>query len=200
MARKWLDEKDPERSQGASGDPTEKANAIRQYKFALLYGDKKGPESISVEYRAISQQLLTGHFRHAGFLRVHYLPNGDYLLITHGAKTLHRGDIVVTGVLEKSGPVELVKRVIALPGDTIEIRRDTAYVNGKAEPDYGQIVMPQYSVSRGPYVVPTGYLYVMGDNRPVSEDSRYLGAVPLSGLKGQAVLVFAPVNRIRVVH
>ena len=128
------------------------------------------------------------------------LDNGDYLLITHGAKSLQRGDIIVTGVLEKAGPVELVKRVIALPGDTVEIRDDAAYVNGAAEPSRGQLVVPRFSVSRTPYVVPDGYIYVMGDNRPVSEDSRYLGPVPLSGLKGRAVLVFAPINRVRVVH
>jgi signal peptidase I len=128
------------------------------------------------------------------------LDNGDYLLITHGAKTLQRGDIIVTGVLEKSGPVELVKRVIALPGDTVEIKDDTAYVNGTVEPARGQVVLASYSVSRPPYVVPQGYIYVMGDNRPVSEDSRYLGPVPLSGLKGRAVAVFAPITRIKFVH
>ncbi|MDR3686856.1 MAG: signal peptidase I [Coriobacteriia bacterium] len=128
------------------------------------------------------------------------LHNGDYLLITHGANSLHQGDIVVTSVLEKTGPVELVKRVIALPGDTVEIKDDVAWVNGVAEPARGQFVSPQFSVSRGPYVVPSGYVYIMGDNRPISEDSRYLGPVPLSGLKGRAVLVFAPLNRIRLVN
>ena len=128
------------------------------------------------------------------------LNNGDYLLITHGANTLNRGDIVVTSVLEKTGPVELVKRVIALPGDTIEIKDDVAWVNGIAEPQRGQFVSTGFSVSRGAYVVPPGYVYVMGDNRPISEDSRYLGPVPLSGLKGRAVLVFAPVTRFKLVH
>ena len=128
------------------------------------------------------------------------LHNGDYLLITHGASSLHQGDIVVTSVLEKTGPVELVKRVIALPGDTIEIKDDVAWINGTAEPARGQFVSPQFSVSRGPYVVPSGYVYVMGDNRPISEDSRYLGPVPLSGLKGRAVLVFAPLNRFKLVN
>jgi signal peptidase I len=128
------------------------------------------------------------------------LNNGDYLLITHGASTLNRGDIVVTSVLEKTGPVELVKRVIALPGDTIEIKDDVAWVNGVAEPARGQFVSPAFSVSRGAYVVPSGYVYVMGDNRPVSEDSRYLGPVPLSGLKGRAVLVFAPMTRFKLVN
>jgi signal peptidase I len=124
------------------------------------------------------------------------LSNGDYLLITHGDSGLKRGDVVVTRVQEQSGAVELVKRVIALPGDTIEIRADVAYVNGKAEPQRGQVVIPQASVSRLPYVVPSGSVYVMGDNRAISEDSRYLGPVPMSGIKGRAIFVFAPITHI----
>jgi signal peptidase I len=127
------------------------------------------------------------------------LSNGDYLLITHGAQGLARGDIVVTRVNESSGPVELVKRVIALPGDTVEIREDVAIVNGTPEPSRGQFVLPQASVSRAPMVIPTGTVYVMGDNRPISEDSRYLGPVPISGIKGRAVFVFAPLTHIHPV-
>ncbi|HEY5540165.1 MAG TPA: signal peptidase I [Coriobacteriia bacterium] len=128
------------------------------------------------------------------------LDPGDYLLITHGARSLHRGDIVVTSVAEQTGQVELVKRVIALPGDTIEVKSDIAYVNGVVEPQRGQYVLPQMSVSRTSYVVPEGYVYVMGDNRPISEDSRYLGPVPESGIKGRAILVFAPIYRFKMVN
>jgi signal peptidase I len=127
------------------------------------------------------------------------LRNSDYLLVTHGDAALQRGDVIVTKVLENTGPVELIKRVIALPGDTVEIRGDVAYVNGQQEPARGQFVVPQYSDNVGPYVVPAGYIYVMGDNRPISEDSRYLGPLPMSGLKGKAVFVFAPINRVRVI-
>ena len=125
--------------------------------------------------------------------------NGDYLLVTHGDATPKRGDIVVTSVTENSTPVELVKRVVALPGDTVEIRQDVAYVNGVPEPARGQAIDPAYSVDRSPIVIPPGYIYVMGDNRPVSEDSRYLGPVPISGIKGRAAFVFAPINRIKPV-
>jgi signal peptidase I len=125
------------------------------------------------------------------------LRGGDYLLITHGPDPLSRGDIIVTSVLETAGPIELVKRVIALPGDTVEIRKDVAYVNGVEEPQRGQFVLPAYSVNVGPQVVPPGHVYVMGDNRPVSEDSRYIGFIAISGIKGRAVMIFAPINRIR---
>jgi signal peptidase I len=125
------------------------------------------------------------------------LSSGDYLLITHGAAGLKRGDIIVAKVVEREGTVELVKRVIALPGDTVEIKHDVAYVNGAREPDRGQFVLPRYSVSLGPYKVPSGTVYVLGDNRPISEDSRYIGPVPESGIKGRAIFVVAPLQRIK---
>jgi signal peptidase I len=125
--------------------------------------------------------------------------NGDYLLITHGVRALHRGDIVVTRVVEQNGPVELVKRVVALPGDTVEIRRDVAYVNGVAEPARGQFIVQQLGVSRAPMVVPPGSIYLLGDNRAVSEDSRYFGPAPVSGIKGVAVFVFAPIMHVHAI-
>lgn len=125
------------------------------------------------------------------------LLNGDYLLITHGDSSPHRGDIVVTQVDEGGVATELVKRVIALPGDTVEIRNDVAYVNGSPEPQRGQAIDPAFAVSRLPIKIQAGSAYVMGDNRPNSEDSRYIGPVPISGIKGRAVFIFAPLNRVR---
>ena len=125
------------------------------------------------------------------------LLDGDYLLVTRVTPSLQRGDVIVTQVQETKGQVELVKRVIGLPGDTVEIKSDVAYVNGVAEPSRGQFILGAYSLSRAPVIVPPGSLYVLGDNRPISEDSRYIGPVPIAGLKGHAVAVFAPLRRIR---
>ena len=125
------------------------------------------------------------------------LSSGDFLLVTHGATNLNRGDVVVARVDEGGVPVELVKRVIALPGDTIEIRGDVAYVNGTAEPARGQSVLARYAVSRPPQLVPAGLVYVLGDNRAISEDSRYIGPIAEAGIKGRAVVVLTPLTHIR---
>jgi signal peptidase I len=125
------------------------------------------------------------------------LHGGDRLLVTHGNPSPQRGDIVVTEVDEDGTPVQLVKRVIALPGDTVEVLSDIAYVNGNPEPARGQVVNRHFTVSRPRITVPSGYVYVMGDNRPGSEDSRYLGPVPISGIMGKAVFVFAPIYRLK---
>jgi signal peptidase I len=125
------------------------------------------------------------------------LRSGDYLLVTKGDSPPRRGDVVVTQVDENGVPIELVKRVIALPGDTVEIRSDVAFINGVAEPGRGQVVDGRFSVSRPRITVPADHVYVMGDNRPNSEDSRYFGPVLTSGIKGKAVFVFAPIYRVR---
>jgi signal peptidase I len=124
------------------------------------------------------------------------LHSGDYLLITRGYKALHRGDVIVTHVDEAGRSVELVKRIIAIPGDTVEIRNDVAIVNGLTEPLRGQYVDPRFAVSRPEFVIPPDLVYVLGDNRPGSEDSRFLGPVPISGIVGRAVMVYAPLPRL----
>ena len=128
------------------------------------------------------------------------LHSGDMVLVTKDYPRPQRGDIVFTQVTEQGQPVELVKRVIAVPGDTIEIRDDVAVVNGMPEPARGQITDPGRGASVEQYRVPEGSLYVMGDNRPDSEDSRYIGPVPLSGVMGRVVAIYAPIHRVRLVR
>ena len=128
------------------------------------------------------------------------LHTADRVLITRGAKAVQRGDVVVLIADEGGAPIELVKRVVGLPGDRVEVRGDVAYVNGTREPDRGQLVVGVDSTAWGAVTVPPGQLYVMGDNRAQSEDSRYIGTVPESGVMGTVVAVFAPIQRFRLVR
>lgn len=118
----------------------------------------------------------------------------DYLLATRGYATPRRGDIVSISS-SRSGGIPFVKRVIAVPGDTIEIDGEQALVNGAPEP---WLIPRQASEDRmGPYTVPPGAVWVMGDNRHDSSDSRYFGFVPVSAVRGRAVLVYWPPLRAR---
>jgi len=128
------------------------------------------------------------------------LMDEDRVLITHGTKELARGDVVVLVADEGGTEVELVKRVIGLPGDVVEVRGDAAYVNGVREPERGQMVGEGEPPRGRSTTVAAGQVFVMGDNRGLSEDSRYIGTVPVSGIKGRVVAVFAPIQRIRTVH
>ena len=128
------------------------------------------------------------------------LRSGDRVLVTRGDQVLERGDVVVMIVDQAEVASELVKRVIAVAGDKVEIREDVAYVNGTREPEYGQVVNPGRSVDVAEITVPEGYVYLMGDNRPLSQDSRFIGPAPLTGLLGKVVAVFAPIQRVQLVR
>ncbi len=98
----------------------------------------------------------------------------------------------------QSSQKDFIKRVIGLPGDTIEDSHGIVYVNGvplRPEPYLSPI---RDTSSSGPFHVPAGELFVMGDNRTDSLDSRYgLGYIPISKVIGRAFVVIWPPSRIR---
>lgn len=126
----------------------------------------------------------------------------DGLLITKGYAHPRRGDIVVLGITGQDGkPDEIVKRVVGIPNDTVEIRNDVAYVDGIRESGFATLVdRPGRGDTLAPVTVQAGQIYVMGDNRPVSYDSRYIGSQPLSAVAGRVVAIYMPVTRIRLVE
>lgn len=126
------------------------------------------------------------------------LQNAEYLLITRGWTRPRRGDVVVLMWTHGSTTEEIVKRVVALAGDTVSVHGDTVTVNGGPEQFQHQSIIGGESIS-SEIVVPPGSVYVLGDNRPVSLDSRFIGPLPLSDIHGRVVAVWAPINRMRVV-
>lgn len=98
--------------------------------------------------------------------------------------------------------VEYVKRVIALPGDVVDIRSNTVTVNGKAVDEAylgnGVITTTSGSELTFPYKVPDKQYFVMGDNRENSFDSRYWGPVPEENIIGRSILVFFPFSHFKV--
>jgi len=112
---------------------------------------------------------------------------------------LHQGDIVVFTKPPRDrcgGDGDLVKRVIALPGQTIYSAGNTVYVNGRplAEPYLPRIDPlgpPIPDASRvHPFRVPAGNFYMMGDNRAISCDSRFWGPIKGSSIVGRVVMLF----------
>ena len=99
---------------------------------------------------------------------------------------------------------DFIKRVIGLPGDTVEIKQGVTYVNGKAlvEP-YVQLTEQQkkHMQAFDPYTVPEGDLFVLGDNRLNSNDSRFeLGPVPMDKVIGKAFVTIWPPSRLGWLH
>jgi signal peptidase I len=126
------------------------------------------------------------------------LPNlhsGDVLLITRGLPDPKRDDIVVINGYGGGQAPEIVKRIVALAGDKVVVKGDRAWVNG-LDADLGyKTIATNNPLPAGEITVPAGCVYVMGDNRPVSYDSRFFGPVPVKYLHGKAMFIFAPITR-----
>lgn len=116
---------------------------------------------------------------------------------------IRRGDIVVFKYPEDPER-DFIKRVIGLPGETIELRNKKVYIDGKPlEEPYVRFLFPadkgggnaefaEFDVrsSYGPVTVPAGHYFMMGDNRDNSQDSRYWGFLPREYVKGKALFVY----------
>jgi signal peptidase I len=102
--------------------------------------------------------------------------------------------IVFRAPLPEQGYPDFIKRCIGLPGDTLEIKAGVVYINGKplAEP-YRQDP-PNPLENKGPWHVPPGQFFMMGDNRENSFDSRFWGFVPRANIIGTPVVIYMSID------
>lgn len=123
--------------------------------------------------------------------------NDDQMLLQF--RRPQRGDVIVFK-FPKDERKDFIKRVIGIPGDTIEVKEKEVYLNGKKieEPyvihdDPG--ASDQHSIPErdnyGPFLIPADSYFVMGDNRDHSLDSRFWGPVSLNKIKGSASIIYA---------
>lgn len=128
------------------------------------------------------------------------LQDGERLIVNkfiYKFRTPRTGEIIVfkyPGDLSK----KFIKRVIGEPGDTVSIQNSKVYVNGRAldEPYILEKMDSDYEF----VTVPEGTIFVLGDNRNGSRDSRYsdVGFVPLGNVVGRANLIFWPLNKVQI--
>ncbi|MBU8907033.1 signal peptidase I [Desertibacillus haloalkaliphilus] len=119
-----------------------------------------------------------------------------------------RFDVVV---FHATADKDYIKRVIGLPGDSIAYEDDILYINGepveepyldalKADLDGEGLLTQNFTLEEvtGEEVVPEGHVFVLGDNRRHSKDSRNIGTIPYDEVVGKANLVFWPMSEIRI--
>jgi signal peptidase I len=135
---------------------------------------------------------------------------GDRILaekITFKTRPVQANDIVV--FVDKADPSRvLVKRVIAVGGQTVDLRNGSVFVDDKVlyEPyTQGQRSEPLPTQLDGvaisyPFTVPEGYIWVMGDNRERSQDSRYFGAIDADTVLARAIMVIWPADDIGMLN
>lgn len=119
------------------------------------------------------------------------LQNGEFVLVNRLAYRLGsptRGDIIVFRSVSQPD-LDLIKRVIGLPGDSIEIADRAVVVNGVRLTEPYINAAPRYS---GNWTVPAGQLFVLGDNRNDSSDSHSWGLLPEQNVIGKALLIYWP--------
>jgi signal peptidase I len=138
------------------------------------------------------------------------LQDQDRMIVTKIGEP-KRFDIVVFHAPEGK---DYIKRVIGLPGDRIEYKNDVLYINGKA---YNEPYLEKYKKSLkdggtltdsftlketavGSDTVPKDSLFVMGDNRRESRDSRKIGAIPMKKVVGTTNVVYYPIKDIKIVN
>lgn len=129
---------------------------------------------------------------------------GDRVLVnklSYDAHDLHRGDVVVfdrpPGLPSgPDDPKDLIKRVIGLPGDTVVAKDGSMYVDDKRlDEPYLPASAVTYNLDE-PVTIPKGQVWVMGDNRTNSEDSRVFGPIDSDTIVGRAFMIMWPPGRI----
>jgi len=115
--------------------------------------------------------------------------------LAYRLQPIERGDVVVFWY-PRDPAVSFIKRVVGLPGETIELRRGVVYVDGRR---VDESFIPRSYRDRdslGPVEIPSGHYYVMGDHRSSSNDSRNWGEVPEKYIYGKAFFRFWPLSRL----
>jgi signal peptidase I len=117
--------------------------------------------------------------------------------------TIRRRDVLVFKYPEEPDR-DFIKRVIGLPGETLEVREKKVYINGSPlDEPYAHYLAPAADESQyrevtsfdvreryGPVTVPPNQYFMMGDNRDNSQDSRYWGFLPRENIKGRALIIY----------
>lgn len=148
--------------------------------------------------------LTSFFFRHSivdGESMENTLYSGEHLIISDLFYTPKRGDIIVCEDYTTALSKPIVKRVIAVAGDTVEIKRSgRIYVNGVLlEEEYVYLDDPFYSYKDLTTKVPDGEIFVMGDHRNASTDSRDIGTVSEDSVLGKVLIRFYPFDKFGVV-
>ena len=158
--------------------------------------------------RTVGIGLVIAFGFHTFVAEVRYIPSesmqptlavGDRLVVEKLSYEVHRprrGDIVVfkapPALIEQTLKADLIKRVIGIPGDVIEIKYGKVSVNGLTVDESYLVGRADYGY--GPVTIPPNQYFVLGDNRDHSYDSRYWGFVPLRAIVGRAAFRLSPIS------
>jgi signal peptidase I len=142
---------------------------------------------------------ISARVRVDGFSMVPTLQDGEYILVSklsYKTGVPARGDIIVFS-LPTDQRQDLIKRVIGLPGETVNIQNGTVSINGNILTETYIAQEPQYN---GEWTVPDGQLFVLGDNRNNSKDSHQWRFLPMENVIGKAIIIYWPPPEWKIVN
>src|ERR1043165_6435576 len=188
----------------AAAEASEKKSTIREYYEALLiaivfvnFVRVFAFQALKIPSGSMEDNLKTGD--HIIVNKFIYGPKAPFLSSLLPLRDVRRGDVIVFRYPEDPD-TDYVKRVIALPGETLLIRDKKIFIDGKpldepytlfTDERTFHINHPYHTRDQfGPYRVPVETYFAMGDNRDNSFDSRYWGPVPRAMIKGRAFMVY----------
>jgi signal peptidase I len=143
--------------------------------------------------------VTVGSFKVYGSSMLPTIEEGEYIMVSKAAYFFgepHRGDIIVFDSPQDPRS-DLIKRIIGLPGDTVEIRDDKVTVNGTTLAEPYTLEPPHYLMM--PEEIPAGHYFVLGDNRNNSSDSHRGWTVPRQNIVGKAWITYWPPYRWRLI-
>lgn len=142
--------------------------------------------------------ITLGSFKVYGTSMLPSIEEGEYIMVSKAAYFFgepHRGDIIVFDS-PQDPKSDLIKRIIGLPGDTVEIRDDKVSVNGTTLAEPYTLDPPHYTML--PEEIPPDHYFVLGDNRNNSSDSHRGWTVPRQNIVGKAWVTYWPPYRWRL--
>jgi signal peptidase I len=168
----------------------------------IFFAVRAMAQNFRVEGSSMEPGLHDGQYllvNKAVYFRINLDTLGKYVPFVHGGdqpirylfRSPHRGDVVVFR-FPRDPSRDFIKRVIGVPGDTVEVRGGRVVVNGKALTEDYITAPPNYDFD--PQVVPANSYFVLGDNRNNSFDSHSWGLVPEENIIGQAMFSYWPLS------
>lgn len=189
-----------ERGEGAAIPVEEKKTESRPGSFALLR-DLVAVVVLGVLLALVLHMFVTRVYAISGESMLPTFHDGEKVMISRLSPSivgLERGDVVIFE--NPDDPQKnLIKRVIAMPGEKVEIIQGIVHIDGAPlDEEYAQVSPRMYGSRLSARVVPEGTVFVLGDNRPASKDSRHFHTtfVDIDAIKGKVFLRWWPLDQL----
>ena len=192
----------PADGEGGSSEPEPPRSRADEMRASTLEFVDSGLIALVLVFMIIRPFIIQAFYIPSGSMHPTLLENDKILVSKFLYRFVppHHHDVIVFKAPPQAAPDEkdFIKRLIGLPGDTIEVRDGIVYVNG--QPQHEEYIAEPPAYDMPPVRVEPGKVFVMGDNRNDSNDSHSWGQLDETRIRGKALFIFWPISRIGIIH